>query len=100
MAVNSVSGFNAISPIGIGKNDPKTNDQGLNFADMLNNALNNVNDLQLQSEQLGDDLATGKTDNIHEVLIATEKADISLQLTMQIRNKLMDAYSEIMRMQI
>ena len=63
-------------------------------------SLNKVNDLQLESAELTNDFATGKTDNIHQVLIAGEKADIALQLTMQIRTKILDAYSEIMRMQI
>lgn len=100
MAVNSVSGFNAISPIAFDKNVPNTESKGLNFAEIFNNAMNSVNDLQIQSKELTEDLAAGRTDNIHEVLIAGEKADIALQLTMQIRNKILDAYSEIMRMQI
>lgn len=74
--------------------------QVISFGDYLKNALNNVNQLQLDSQQIGVDFAAGKTDNIHEVMIAGEKADIALQLTMQIRNKVVDAYNEIMRMQI
>ncbi len=100
MAINSVSGFNAISPVVFDKNVPNTESKGLNFAEIFNNAMNSVNDLQIQSKELTEDLAAGRTDNIHEVLIAGEKADIALQLTMQIRTKILDAYSEIMRMQI
>ena len=102
MAVNGISTFNAISPsifnkateIGGGESVSKS------FGEFFSEALNKVNDLQLQSEQLTNDFAAGKTDNIHQVMIAAEKADISLQFTMQIRNKIMDAYNEIMRMQI
>jgi len=100
MAVNSVNGFNAISPIVFDKNIPNTESKGLNFAEIFSNALNSVNDLQIQSRDLANELAAGRTDNIHEVLIVGEKAEIALQLTMQIRNKILDAYSEIMRMQI
>ena len=46
------------------------------------------------------ELATGKTDDIASVMIATEKADIALRTMMQVRNKIIDAYQEIMRMQV
>jgi flagellar hook-basal body complex protein FliE len=45
-----------------------------------------------------EDFAIGKNNNIHEVMIAAEKAGLSLKFLMQIRNKLLDAYQEIMRM--
>lgn len=70
------------------------------FKSFLTESINEVNKLQLQSEQIANDFAIGKTDNIHEVFLAGEKADIALQFTMQIRNKILDAYNEIMRMQI
>ncbi|MDD2503901.1 MAG: flagellar hook-basal body complex protein FliE [Clostridia bacterium] len=70
------------------------------FSDYLKQALNNTNDLLIEADTLADNFAAGKTDNIHQVALAAEKADIALQFTMQIRNKIMDAYSEIMRMQI
>jgi len=56
--------------------------------------------LELESQALANAFALGKTDNIHQVMIAAEKADIALQFTLQIRNKILDAYNEIMRMQI
>lgn len=70
------------------------------FSDYLKQALNNTNDLLIESDRLADDFAAGRTDNIHQVTLAAEKADIALQFTMQIRSKILDAYSEIMRMQI
>lgn len=70
------------------------------FADYLKQALDSTNDLLVSSEKLADDFAAGKTDNIHDVTLAAEKADLALQFTLQIRNKIMDAYNEIMRMQI
>jgi len=74
--------------------------EGVSFGDYFKQALDNVNQLQLDSAQMGIDFAAGKTDNIHQVMIAGEKADVALQLTMQIRNKVIEAYNEIMRMQI
>jgi flagellar hook-basal body complex protein FliE len=73
---------------------------GIPFAQYLKDAMKEANNLILESERLADDFAAGRTDNIHQVLIAAEKADIALQFTMQIRNKILDAYNEIMRMQI
>lgn len=73
---------------------------GVPFSQYLKEALKETNNLVLDSEKLADDFAIGRTDNIHQVLIAAEKADIALQFTMQIRNKILDAYNEIMRMQI
>lgn len=70
------------------------------FSDYLHQALNNTNNLLAEADLLANEFAAGRIDNIHQVSIAAEKADIALQFTMQIRNKIMDAYSEIMRMQI
>jgi flagellar hook-basal body complex protein FliE len=77
-----------------------TKSGNVSFMDFLNNALNEVNKLQVESEKLNQAFAMGMNDNIHQVLIASEKADIALQFTVQIRNKLFEAYQEIMRMPI
>lgn len=104
MAVNNLTntyGLGSVGLLGNEKNQTgKSDENKATFAQYLNNALDQVNQLQLDSEQLGKEFAAGRTDNIHQVTIAAEKADIALQFTMQIRNKIMDAYSEIMRMQI
>lgn len=70
------------------------------FADTLNEAMGSVNQLQKASDKGMQDLATGRTDNIAEVMIASEKADIALKLMMQVRNKIIDAYQEVMKMQV
>lgn len=73
---------------------------GKGFADVLKSTVEKVNDAQLQADQAVNDLHAGKAKNIHEVTIALEQADISLRLMVQMRNKAMDAYQEIMRMQV
>jgi flagellar hook-basal body complex protein FliE len=70
------------------------------FSSFLNAALNKVNRLQVESDEYKKLLVTGDVDNLHDVTIAAEKANISLQLTLGIRNKVVEAYREIMRMQI
>jgi flagellar hook-basal body complex protein FliE len=59
-----------------------------------------VNQLQVQSDKSIQNLASGKTDNIAEVMIAAEKADIALKVMVQVRNKMIDAYQDIMKMQV
>lgn len=71
-----------------------------NFADTLNQAIQNVNQLQKSADKGMQDLATGRTENVADVMIATEKADIALKLMVQVRNKIIDAYQEIMKMQV
>ena len=70
------------------------------FSLFLNDALDKVNQLQIESDNYKKLLVTGEVDNLHDVTIAAEKANISLQLTLGIRNKVVEAYREIMRMQI
>lgn len=74
--------------------------ESVNFKDILIDALNNVNTLEQESAKMTEDFIAGRTDDIHSVLIASEKATISLQFIMEVRNKVMEAYQEIMRMQI
>ncbi len=73
---------------------------GVSFAQTLENAVHSVNDLQKNANRAMENLAAGKTDNIADVMIATEKADIALKLMVQVRNKMIDAYQEVMRMQV
>ena len=56
--------------------------------------------MQNDSAKMGELFAAGKIDDLHTLMIETEKADLALQFTLQVRNKLLDAYNEIMRMQI
>ncbi len=73
---------------------------GKSFADTLKEAVGKVNTLQKESDQKSQDLAVGKTDNIPEVLIAAEKAELSLRLMTQVRNKIVEAYQDVMKMQV
>jgi len=72
----------------------------MTFTDLLRQSLDKVNVLQLEADDWATRFAVGETDNIHQVMIAGQKADIALQLATAVRSKIMDAYNEIMRMQI
>lgn len=100
MSIN-INSLPNIQPISNGINSTqKTSGNKTSFADVINDALNKVNDLQVQSSNMTDDFLTGKSDNIHSVMIAGSKSDLALQMTLQVRNKVMDAYKEIMNMQV
>lgn len=70
------------------------------FGEYLKNAINDVGKLESDAKVATGKLATGEIDDIHSVMIAVEKSEIALQFTMAVRNKIMDAYNEIMRMQV
>ncbi len=71
-----------------------------NFANTLKNALEKVNEAQVISDQKTEALAKGEIDNLHDVMIASQKASILLQTTVEVQSKVIEAYKEIMRMQI
>jgi flagellar hook-basal body complex protein FliE len=73
---------------------------GKSFVDTLKDAVNTVNQLQQDSDRKMEDLATGKAKSIPDVMIAAEKADIALKLMVQVRNKVIEAYQEVMKMQV
>jgi len=78
----------------------KTASGGPGFSDLLKNAVESVNAMQHEAGRLEDAVANGENMNIHQAVIAGEKAGLSFQLLMQVRNKMIDAYQEVMRMQV
>ncbi|MBM7716483.1 flagellar hook-basal body complex protein FliE [Bacillus thermophilus] len=70
------------------------------FGTYLKKALNEVNNLQLESDVATKKLAAGEKIELHEVMIASQKASVSMQAALEIRNKAVEAYQEIMRMQV
>jgi flagellar hook-basal body complex protein FliE len=79
-----------------GKERPK----GAAFSEVLKDSVRRVNELQLDADNLTNRLALGEVDDISEVSIAVEKAELALRLMVQIRDKMVDAYQQIARMSI
>ncbi|MHC4660978.1 MAG: flagellar hook-basal body complex protein FliE [Planctomycetota bacterium] len=73
---------------------------GKNFQDVFKEAIQRVNELQLDANNAARDLASGATDDVTQVMNQVKKAEIAFDLLMQIRNRLVDAYEEINRMRI
>lgn len=82
----------------LGETQPKAEEK--TFGAYLKDALSNVNALQKESERQNTLLAAGKVEDVSQVVVAGAKADLALQLTLQIRNRAVSAYQEIMRMQV
>lgn len=78
----------------------KKDEPGETFLSVLNDALKEVDQLQKNADKLTQQYLTGETTDIAEVLLAAEKASLAMQLTLQVRNKIVEAYQEISRMQI
>lgn len=78
----------------IAKEPPKS------FGTYLKDALSEVNALQIASDKQNQLLAAGEVSDVSQVIVAGQKAEIALQLTLQMRNRAVAAYQEIMRMQV
>ena len=70
------------------------------FGDFLSNSINEVNKLQNQANESIQKLVTGENKNIHETMLRVEQAEIAFKTMNQIRQKVLDAYREVMKMQV
>ena len=74
--------------------------QNISFADVLNKIQEPAEAAVAAANQAELSLLSGEAESVHSVVLAAEKADVTLQLTMTVRNKVLEAYNEIMRMQL
>ena len=83
------------------KNDPTgLGSFASNMGDAFSNSLNAVNNNRIYADKLQEDLAMGGSTSIHEAMIAAEKASLSMQMAIQVRNRLVSAYTDITSMAI
>jgi len=81
--------------------DKKTAELGSEtFEETLTDSIKKVNFLQNEADQAIQELMVGKNKDVHETMVALGKADVSFQMMMKVRNKIVEAYQEIMRTQI
>lgn len=92
--------LNRINDIGLNENKNSNNTAAINFSDVLGEKIQAVNDKIVKSEETTINFINGKEKDIHNVMIDTEEAKGALQLAVEVRNKLVDAYKEIMSMQL
>ena len=96
---NITSGIRPI-PLVPGGGKSSEGDAKISFGELLNQALDSVNQAQNDTSKMGELYAAGEVDDLHTLMIESEKSGLALQFTLQVRNKILDAYNEIMRMQI
>jgi len=100
-----ISGSQGITPIGPGSADPRKAGGadaagGPSFKDALMKQLDQVNRLQQDAETAIEDVVSGKRDDLDNVMIAKQKADIAFQMLLQVRNQMMDAYEEVKQIRV
>lgn len=84
-------------------NPAKSNEPGqskISFGTVLKNSIQEITRLQAKADQAIAKVELENSGSIHEAMIALEKADISFRAMMQVRNKIIEAYQEVMRMQV
>jgi flagellar hook-basal body complex protein FliE len=100
MQVSGIGGI-GYTPIPIADSAPPSRSQApLPFAQLVQDLLHQVGQTHAQANQAVEALALGQTDNLHEVLLRLAQADLTFRFLLEIRNRLTEAYQEIMRMQV
>ena len=98
--MNAIRGFDStlsgLTPVG----QAGRREAAAGFKDSLAQTVREIDGLQKEANQAIETMAAGEPKDVHEVMIAMEKAGISLRLMVQVRNKIMTAYEEIMRLQL
>ena len=78
---------------------PGKKEDEASFKTVINKFIDDVDQMQKVSDQTVKDFASGEVTDIHQVMVAAEEANLSFQLMMEVRNRLLESYREIMRMQ-
>ena len=94
MPMDPIASFSALSASQAAEVSPS------NFKDLLKKALGDLNATQVRANEAIKSLATGGEENLHDIIISMEKAGMTLQYAIQIRNKMLEAYQSVIQMQI
>ncbi len=96
-AIHSISPF---ALAGVTNKTQEKSSEGSDFLSVLKASLNDVNNMQIKGDEALRDIATGQVKDLHQAAIAIDKAEISMKMMLEIRNKALSAYKEILRTQI
>ncbi len=100
MAIGTIKALGSIDPRSAYGAGNATGAPQANFANQLQNAMQEVQGLQVQRDEMVDDMVTGKSTEVHDVMIAAKESQLAFELLMEIRNKLLESYQELMRLQV
>ena len=101
--MNNVISAPFVNSLGIQKSAPakvSPFEAQKSFSSFLKQSIEKVNEAQIESDQLTEKLARGQDVDLHQVMIASQKSSVTMQLTLEVRNKAIEAYQEMMRMQV
>ena len=99
MTIN-LKGIEGLNPEQILRQKKPIKQSSKSFLKIIKSQINEVDKLQNEANKIIEGFATGEVNNVHDVMIAMEKADISFNLMVEIRNRLVQSYQEILRMQV
>jgi len=99
-SIGAIGGLDIARDIaGIGKAEETGGAKG-SFAGLLDKSMTELNDMMSTADKKVTNMATGKPENLHDAMISIEKAETALKFVMQVRNKALEAYHEVMRMAV
>ena len=99
-ALNNTAGAGAASGVGSVNNIAATQNAGADFGSSIVKALDDVSKTQAKADGLAKQAAVGDLNDIHNYMIASTEASVATELTVAVRNKAVEAFNEIMRMQV
>jgi flagellar hook-basal body complex protein FliE len=88
------------SPIEMPSASPASSGDSVSFRDMLGSAINQVEGARTSANQSIDKFLSGDGEDLHSTILASQRADLEFQMFMQVRNKVVSAYQEVMKMQM
>jgi flagellar hook-basal body complex protein FliE len=102
MTQNDIQNINAISPSNqTAKTDaPAQKEEGASFGDLLKETLGEMNTIQKEGQEAMSDIATGQVKDLHQAAMAINKAELNMKMMLEVRNKALNAYKEILRTQV
>jgi len=99
--MSEIKNINLLLPNKLSETTKQTSEKSdTSFSDILKKSIEQVNNAQLQANEAIKKAVSGENTDIHDTMIAIQKADVSLKLMMEVRNKLLEAYQDIMRTQV
>ncbi len=100
MAIDTIKALGSVDPRAAYGAVPASAPAGGGFSDQLLRALEKVDSLQQVSNDLTDGMVSGKVTEVHDVMVAARESQLAFELLLEVRNKLLEGYQEIMRVQV
>jgi flagellar hook-basal body complex protein FliE len=100
MAIGSIKALGSINPGSVYGGPGSVGKVQKSFADQLQQAVSQVDNLQTQREEMVEGMVSGQVTEVHDVMIAAQESQLAFELLLEVRNKLLESYQEIMRMSV